>query len=130
MKKSLPAGRQGFAMLLSVLMLAVIGVAISATLLSLSISSAQTTITIGEAQKAKALASLCAEKALQRVITSTSYIGTGVGGADALVCTYSVAQNDAGSDVLNASSTVGQTTRRVQIKITVPQLMVMTWQEI
>ena len=116
-------------MLLSVLILAVVGVAISTTLLMLSISGAQTAGTSEESQKARALANACAEKGLQQLVTSSSYLGSGSLTVGSNTCLYSVAVNDTSSDKILASSTVGQTTRKLLVKITVPGLTAMTWQD-
>ena len=116
-------------MLLSVLILAVVGVTISTTLLMLSIAGSQTTGTLEESQKARALANACAEKALQQLVSSSAYLGSGSLTVGSNTCNYSVATNDTSSDKILASSTVGQTTRKFLAKITIPGLVMMTWQD-
>ncbi len=122
--------QKGFAMLLSVLILAVVGVAISTTLLSLSISSTQTATTLHESQKAGAAVEACVEKALQLILTSPSYTGTGSATLGTSGCTYAVSQVSTSNSRIHATSTVGQTTRKVLVQVTVPQRVIMTWQEI
>jgi len=117
-------------MLLSVLLLAAIGVGISATLLSLSISSAQTAATLEESAKARAVVNVCAEKALQLLIVTRTYTGSGSVRLENQSCTYAVNQFDATSNNIYATSTVGQTTRKLHVRIKIPELIVMSWKEI
>lgn len=116
-------------MLLSVLILAVVGVTISTTLLMLSISGAQTAGTLEESQEARAAANACAEKGLQQLVSLSTYLGSGSLMVGSNTCKWSVATNDSSSDKIFASSTVGQTTRKLLAKITVPGLVMMTWQD-
>lgn len=117
-------------MLLSVFVLSAIGVAVSTTLLSLSISSAQTTITTDEAQKAKALANTCAELGLEQIIVSVDYIGSGVGALGSGTCTYTVAALDPSTDVITAVGMSGQVTRKVKVMLAMPGRSIITWQEV
>ena len=118
--------------MLSVLILAVIGVAISTTLLLLSVSSAQTAATFDESQEAKNGAQACIEKAIQVLIATPTYTGSGslsivLGGQ---TCTYSVSQVNTSTNNIYATSTVGQTTRKLLVRMSKPQLVLLTWQEI
>ena len=122
--------QKGFAILLSVLVLAAVGMFISTTLLLLSLSASQTAGSLQESTQAKALASSCVEMALQQLILSNIYIGTGSATLGAGSCTYSVAAIDSTHDTIRGVGVVGQTTRRAQAIMYVPQLLVTSWQEV
>ena len=79
--------QKGFAILLSVLVLAAVGMFISTTLLLLSLSASQTAGSLQESTQAKALASSCVETALQQLILSNSYTGAGSATLGAGSCT-------------------------------------------
>ncbi len=117
-------------MLLSVLVLAVVGVAVSTTLLLLSVSAAQTATNVQESQGAKALANACTEIALQRLVVSASYLGNGLANIGQGSCTYTVAQIDSSRDTVGGTGTVGEMVRKVQVTITIPGLIVTSWQEV
>lgn len=117
-------------MLLSVLILAAIGMFVSTTLLILSVSSAQTAGSLQESEQARFLANACVEKGLQQLITSTTYTGSGSLTLSTGSCTYTVSAIDSSNDSVVGSSTVGQMTRRAKAMVYVSQLLVTTWQEI
>ncbi|MEI7719736.1 MAG: hypothetical protein WCI89_00810 [bacterium] len=130
-KKNASARTAGFAMLIAVLSLAVVGVAVSTTLLLLSIAGAQTTLATQESAEAKTLASTCAELGLQKLVTSSAFVGTGnLTVAQQGSCAYTVAQINASNDKINATGTVNQTSRKVQVVITIPNLVITSWQEV
>lgn len=119
----------GFALLLSVLILAAVGVFISTTLLFLSVSSSQTTSSLQKSSQAKALADACVEKALQELIISNSYVGSGSATFGGGSCTYTVSTADASNAAIVGVGVADQTTRRVRAILYRPQLRVTSWQE-
>lgn len=121
---------KGFAVLLSILILAAVGVAVSVSLLYLSINAAQTAISVQESQEANALANTCAEIALQKLVTASSFTGTGSLTLGQGSCTYTVATITSPNDSIKSTGTVGTTVRRVQITIAIPQLAISLWQEL
>ena len=129
MRKELAHRKRGFAVLLSVLVLAAVGVALSTTLLYLSIGGTQTSLAISESQEANGLANACAESALEKLAVSSSYIGTASLTLGAGTCMYTVIGNGS-SDSIDSTGTVGSTIRKVEIKIAIPQLTVSSWQEL
>lgn len=117
-------------MLISVLALATIGVAVCTTLLLLSIGAAQASLATQESAEAKTLASTCAELALQKLVTTPAYLGTSNTTLLQGTCAYTIATQSSGNDKINATGTVNQTSRKIQIIITTPALGVVTWQEV
>lgn len=117
-------------MLLSVLVLAAIGVAVSSTLLLLSASGAQTAVTIQSAQAAKELANTCAQLGLEQLVANSSYLGSGTKTFSSGTCAYSVIQNGTGYDYVQAAATSSGAVRRVKVLITVPGRSIVTWSEV
>jgi hypothetical protein len=122
--------QKGFAVLLSVLVLAAAGVALCVSLLYLSINAAQTAGTFQESMQANGLANACAEVALQKLVTTSSFTGTGSLTLGQGTCTYTVATGSGSTDSIKSTGTVGMTVRKVQITIAIPQLTVSLWQEV
>jgi hypothetical protein len=125
----LKAGRRGFAVLLSVLILAAVGMALSTALLYLTIGGTETSLALSESQEANGLANTCAESALEKLAASASYTGTASLTVGAGTCTAVVISNGS-SDSIDSTGTVGSTIRKVEIKIGIPQLTVSSWQEL
>ena len=117
-------------MLLSTILLAALGVAISTTLLLLSISSAQTSAAVQNSAQAKSLSSACAELALQQLGISPTYLGSNTTPLFGGTCAYNVSAINASTDKINATGTVGQISRKTQIIIAIPSLSFISWQEV
>ncbi len=124
---------RGFAILISVLVLAVVGMAISTTLLMMSVSSAQTTLIVQDALQAQELAHTCAELGLQALVTTPTFTGssasttlTGQSGS----CIYSVVAIDATHSTINSTGAIRQVSQKVQIQMLIPQLTILSWQEV
>jgi hypothetical protein len=122
--------KSGFAVLLSVLVLASIGTIITASLLTLGTNSTQTSASLQSSEQARGVANACAELALQRLVTSSSFVGTGNLTLGQGSCTYAVTQANATTGVINATGTVGTVVRKVQIRIALPTLIIASWQEV
>ncbi|HEV7449315.1 MAG TPA: hypothetical protein VGP13_02120 [Candidatus Paceibacterota bacterium] len=122
--------QKGFAVIISVLIFAAIGTVISTSLLFLSVSAAQTAIAMQESSEANNLANACAEIALQKLVTSSAFVGTATTTLAQGTCNYGVAAAGAAADKIKAVGTVGTTVRRVQISIAIPQLVIFSWTEV
>ena len=134
MNHSLVLCRQrGYVLLISVLLTAVVGTAIAATLPLLGASSAQMGIAAEQSAKARALADACAEYALNELRQSAGY-----GGSETLIlgqgsCTVlSVLGNGNQNRTVQTTGTVGNATRRVEVVVANinPQLTLDSWQEV
>jgi hypothetical protein len=120
---------QGFAVLLSVLILAAVGVAIATSLLYLSVGTSQTALATQESAESNALANACAEEALQKLVTSSAFTGTGALTLGQGTCSYTVAVSGT-NDSIKSIGTVGITVRKAEIIIAIPQLTISSWQEV
>lgn len=121
---------RGYAMLLSVLVLASVGTAVSTTLLLIGISSAQTFSTIEESHKAKALANTCAEMALQVIATTPSFVGSNSMVLGQGSCNYIVSATSGTEDQINATGIVGDTRRKVKVRLSMPERIILSWEEV
>ena len=117
-------------MLLSVLVLASVGTAVSTALLLIGISSAQTFATIEESHKAKALANTCAEMALQEIASAPSFIGSDTLSLGQGSCTYAVFAVSGIEDQVNATGIVGDTRRKVKVRLSMPERIILSWEEV
>ncbi len=124
------SAQKGFAMLIAVLALATVGVAISTTLLLLSISAAQASLAVQESAEAKTLANSCAELALQKLVATRTYIGTSGTTLMQGTCAYTISQLNLSDDTISATGTVNQTFRKVQVVVATSSLTIITWQEV
>jgi len=122
--------KRGFAVIISILIFAAIGIAISTSLLFLSASAAQTTIALQESAEANNLANACAEIALQKLVTSSAFVGTATTTLAQGTCNYNVAAFGVSADKIKSTGIVGTTVRKVQITIAIPQLVIFSWQEV
>jgi hypothetical protein len=122
--------KRGFAVIISILIFAAIGIAISTSLLFLSASAAQTTIAMQESAEANNLANACTEIALQKLVISSIFVGTATTTLGAGTCNYNVLTFGTSADKIRSIGTVGTTVRKVQITIAVPQLVIFSWQEV
>ncbi len=123
--------KPGYAMLLSVLVLGAILMATTFSLMILGLDFSLASSAVEDSYSAKAGAAACAEEALQKIKESSSYAGSG-----SLIflrgsCIYQVTNLGGSNRSIVTSSTVGRSTKRVDVlidKIT-PKINVSSWQE-
>lgn len=129
---ALPRSAKGFATLVSVLLVGVIGLAISVSLLLLGMSSSRTSFAFEQSMQAKALADACAEEALEQIRDSTPFTGSGALALGQGSCTYTVTSQGGSNRTITAVGTVSSMTRRVSITINQinPTINVTSWQEV
>lgn len=119
----------GFILIMSIIILAAVGVALVSALLSSSVGGYKIA-RLGESSvQARGLADACAEIALQKLTTSASFTGTGSATIGNGSCSYTVAAVGSVGTV-TSSSTVGAVVRKVKILLSVPQLILASWQEV
>ena len=122
----------GFVTLLSVLVVAAVGVAIATSLLLLGVGSFRTSFAYTQSNQAKGLASACAEEALQQIRDATSFTGSGNLSLGQGTCSYTVTSQGGQNRTITASGTVGTIIRKTKViinKIT-PLITVISWQEV
>ena len=131
-RSALRSAEEGFATLVSVLLVGVIGLAISVSLLLLGLSSSRTSFAREQSYQAKALADACAEEALQQIHDSGPFTGSGTLTLGQGSCSYTVTSQGGANRTIIASGTVATMTRRVRIVINQinPTIGVTSWQEV
>lgn len=124
----------GYITLMSVIIAAAVGISIAASLLLLGLGASRTAFATQQSYQAQALASACAEEALQLIhdtASTTPYTGTnsltlGAGG-----CTYTVTNAGGNARTIQTTGTVGSATRKNNAQVTsVGPIVLSTWQEV
>lgn len=125
--------RQGFILLITILIIGAIASAILSSLLLLGISSSQVSFSVQQSGEALAGAQACAEYALLQLRQSPSYAGNEFKTLGANECEIlpigGIGNNNR---ALCVEGTAGDTIRRLEIAISqiLPQTQVYSWQEV
>ena len=124
--------RKGYVALLSVLIIGAIGVASMVSVLLSGVSISRTGFALQQSGSAKALASSCAEEALQQILETgtTSKSGSLVIASD--TCTYIITSQNGSNITVNATGQVGTLRSKIQIVIatTTPSVLLSSWKEV
>lgn len=122
----------GFITLISVLIVAAIGVTVGIYVILNSLGFARSSLAAIQSAQARALANACANEALQQVHDNLAYAGTGSLVMGEGSCSYTVTVLTGNSRKVIASGTVGTIIRKVQIEITAlrPNINVSSWKEV
>lgn len=123
---------EGFVSLLTVSIAGFAATAIGLAIILTSLSSAQSSYTTITGNKAKAMANLCAEKALNEISLNSSYAGNETITVDSESCEILPIEGTAPNLRIKTESTVDNTTRRVEIDISQvsPQISISSWKEV
>ena len=124
--------KNGYVTLLSVLVVSVVGVAVTLSLLVLGLDAARNSFVVEQTYQAKGLAHACAERALQEIQENTTYTGSDTLSIGQGSCSYIV--TDTGGDTRNieASGAVDSLIQRVEIDVDGldPVITISSWQEV
>ncbi len=123
---------KGFVTMFAVLVFGAVAIAIASSVLLIGLGSSKTGFIIEESSKAKSLANLCAESALQEIRNSTAFVGTNTISIGPDSCTYDVVDNGAENRTITSTGTVGTVVRKILITIDQinPSINVTSWQEV
>lgn len=118
--------------LMSVLIVAALGSAISVSLLLLGLGTSRTSFSVEQSYQAKSIADACAEEGLQQIRSSTGFTGSGNITFTRGSCTYTVTNGGAQNRTVIATGTVGTVVRKVTVTIDTitPKLNVTSWLEL
>lgn len=125
-------GSNGFVTLTAVIIIGALLVIMSVGLLQSGVAGARVGIAREAGLRARLAADACAERALQEIRNDTSFTGSAtltVGGVD---CSYTVTSQGGQNRTIQASATAGAATRRVMIRISEinPLIVVDQWEEV
>ena len=123
--------QSGYITLISVLVVSAAGMVIAISVILLGNAFAQSSLTIIQSAQAKALANVCAEYGLERMVAS-NFTGTGNLTEDGGTCTYEVASQGGETRTVMAVSNVDGKVRKVRIVISdiLPDVIISSWQEV
>ena len=122
---------QGYVALISVLIVGTATLAVGLSLLINGSDSQRVTLSSQESTQARKLADACVEEALQKMNETISFTGTntltlGQGG-----CSYTVTNTGGSARTIVTSGIVGETTRKVQVYVTITtSISITSWQEV
>lgn len=122
----------GAVVLVSVLLIGAIGTAIATTLILLGLNSTRLSFSLEQSHQSQALATACAETALQAIWANESITGTQTLTLGAGTCTYTITNLGGEQRKITVSGTVQNVTRKAQLSISAlnPAITVSSWQEI
>jgi hypothetical protein len=124
--------KRGYLTLITVLIVAAIGIAASLTVLTLGIGVSQGTTAYDDLHEGRALANACAEEALQAIRAQTSFTGNGNLTLGTGTCTYAVTNSGEENRTVNTEGRAGDSFIRLRVELTSinPELIVSSWQEV
>ena len=124
--------QNGFITMLSVLIFGVVALAIASSILLIGLGSSKIGFNIEQSGKAKSLANMCAESALQEMRNSTSFVGTNTINIGTDSCVYNVIDNGGENRTITAEGTTGTVVRKILITIDQinPSINITSWQEV
>jgi hypothetical protein len=124
--------KNGYVLLISVLIIGAVAVSIATALLVFGVGSSRTSLSIQQGVRARGLANACASEALQQIRDSTPFTGTSNLTLGQGTCSYTVTNTGGPNRTIISTGTVGTVVRKVKITITKinPQIVVATWQEV
>lgn len=127
-----PSDSKGFMTLVSVLVVGAIGTAMAVGVLLSGVIHIRSSLTGQQSQRAKGMANACAEEALQRIWTLSTFTGSGNLTLGSGTCTYTVTNLGGTNREINAIGLAGSATRKVEVQITqvTPTITVSSWQEV
>ena len=124
--------RDGYVMLISVLIAGAVGTAIAVALLLLGNAASRRSYLENQMFMAKALADACMEKALMQIRLSASFTGTSSTSVGYGICEFQVVNTGGSHRTVTASSTVGTVVRKATVTIDQiqPLIRITDWQEV
>lgn len=132
MKISNRNNENGYVALLSVLIVGAAATAIALTLLLTGTDSQKSSLVTQRSMQARSLATACAEEALQQMHDDTAFTGTDTLNIGQGSCTYTVTNTGGTNRIIDASGTVGDVVRKIQVYATIETLSISitSWQEV
>lgn len=124
--------QSGYVALLSVLILGAVAASIGIALLVSGIDSQRSGLVGQQSKQARALATACAQEALQTIHDTTSYTGTSNLTLGQGSCTYTVTNTGVSSRTIVVSGVVGNVVKKIQVYVTIgsSSISVTSWQEV
>lgn len=130
LKQSKP--KNGFVILLSVLVMGAVGLSIALYLLSAGLVFSKSSFNLEQSGQAKFLANTCVEDALFKISACTSTIGNYSLNLTEGNCTYTISKPSEETRTITSQGNVDNVIRKVKLEVDslVPVISVKTWQEV
>lgn len=109
--------RDGYFVLLGVIVAGMIVAVLALTLITLSSSASDSSFTLVQSEQARALANACTEKGIEQLIASTTFIGGNNFSLGQGACSYGISVASGTVRLIAASGTVATVTRRVNVTL-------------
>ncbi len=124
--------KNGFAVLIGVLIVGAFGTAVVLYLILSGIYSYQNSFILEQSNIAKTTANACAEIALNKIQLCSSTVGIGSAQIGSSTCNYEIINNGNQSRTIQVSSQIGTITRKAKILVDKinPKITINSWQEV
>lgn len=123
---------RGFIVLMSTLIAGAIGIAITASIILLGLSSSRSSFTFVQHRQAYWAANGCVEEALGAIRDTTSYVGGDSFSIGQGTCTYIVTDTGGETRTISAEGIVGNVYSRLFVVVADinPEIIITSWQEV
>ncbi|MFA4942425.1 MAG: hypothetical protein WC564_02190 [Patescibacteria group bacterium] len=120
-----------FVSLISVLILGAIGLSVSVYIIIFSLSASKNSLSLVQSSQARALTSVCAERALEQIRELPTYIGTTNLSLSSGICSFTISNTGGETRTIAIIATVSSVVRRLSLTITAinPVISIGSWQE-
>lgn len=124
--------REGYIALISVLLIASIGAAIMISVIASGITASKTDFVLQQSGSARALASSCAEEALQKILETGSTTGSGNLTIASGTCLYTTTSVNGQNITIQSTGVLGTITSKIRVIIatTSPGITLSSWEEV
>ncbi len=124
--------QRGFIVLISTLVVGAVGVAITASIILLGLSSSRASFSLSEHTRAYWVANGCVEDALEQIRENTSYVGTLTENIGEGSCTYTVTDDGGEARTIKSEGVVRDFYSRLVVSVSSinPEIIIASWQEV
>lgn len=123
--------KKGYIALLSVMLISAIGITIMIALIATGVNASKTDFSLQQSGGARAMASSCAEEALQKILetSTTSAVGNLIIASG--TCSYLITSSSS-IVTINATGFLGTVTSKIKVVIatTSPAIILSSWEEV
>lgn len=124
--------KNGYVALLSVILIAAIGVGIMVSVIASGVNATKTDFSLQQLGNVRSLASSCAEEALQKILeTGTTSSQSNLTIASG-TCSYVIIPTGGGALTINAAGFLGTVTSKIKVLVasTTPSITLSSWEEV
>lgn len=124
--------RKGYIALISVILMAALGLGIMLSVVAMGIDASKTDFSLQQSGAARSIASSCAEEALQRIVeTGTTTTGGNLAIASG-TCSYTVTSTNGQNITIQSTGVLGTVTSKINVVIatTTPSVSLSSWEEV